>query len=1272
MPQVSSSGALRAPADFLRERLVRSPGVLLMLSSRVRLGLAATALLSLVLLPEAFALRPALPGANDAPAIGAAVPMQVASRELIQELTHQGLKALGVPSVDSRRLASRAIAVADAPDGPSVLDDLAHDAVALGALDAAAARDVFARMEAMTVMTAATTDAVGRAFGVNPDGNDGPGTLALGASSRITLPAGAPGAHLGGTCLSCPNFNFGPFAPTTAWQFDASSLASSGDCNWYAFDVIPGASYEFSLCNPASTGFDSVLELFTSGCGLISSADDNCAGGERITFTAGAGVTSVRLKVRGFGVNFGSYNLGYRRVCTGEPDCANPNETLPVPTVECQLASASVSDCSNAYHYEIDLIGGRTYTFTLCGSTCAGAGASFDGAVQIFNSSGVLLTSNSDACGDDGEIVFTPDTFTGTGTYCVRVVREAGASSDFTLGYRVACVAPVGVLLGPDTASTSEVDCTRNQTFSAGTSGTGTFTWSWTITPPPGSTATPSSGTETSADSSVTFTSLLQGDGDYTVNVTVTNACGTDSGVLTYNLEDRAGPVLTPTAERVSCATSTALPTRRITPTEVMAAIAPADIEDLLSEPDPDVVREALAAKLGAHPKNVVVLDRTVPGLVSPPSTMALSCGAPCTGFTTLQANNLYYDVFLDCDDGDFTAGTGVAHSVTIAAGSRQNVIFGGAGGGPGTSDPSWYVHDTGDHYLNPTGGRACLFDPADTAAEPASVGIEAEWLRNPTGLPGVTLRLREEIVAFGDSEANSGVRLTLGATNLLSSTQAVTMGVRWQIDYQNSGDDGPLFAKVTCQPFDVFDERSTEHEFTDAEIATFDFYRIQNNTSPPFFGNFTSATEIAGFPDTAKPDRLTYARWGSVVSEPWNYAANEGDPGPDFDSAVLYWFGFAPADGFTIAPGESFSRSVIIFTAGENQDCGSRRPGECATEAVIEICPGECARVGATAFDGCGFATVELVDSTPGAPTCSGNPCVISFPDEGTFVYTWRATDEVGNTVDCTSTVIVEEGTDCNQPPSCSAGGPASSECREAPVEGAFVDDIDGDEISYTWVSDNPMVSVEPAAGVIGAGLGPRALPPTIARLDDSVAPCGVTATLTLLVDDGQGGTSACTTTVLFLDDVAPTVGSASGGDADVCLWPPNHNYVPVTTADLSVLVTDGCTSATWRIVGCVSNQPDEAPEPSDVDRWNGDGNTEQDCVVSDDGTQLWVRAERCGAGVNAQDGRRYGIAVVAVDECGNESAPTIAGSVYVPHDQAPAEDGCLDSNELGTRDLP
>ena len=255
------------------------------------------------------------------------------------------------------------------------------------------------------------------------------------------------------------------------------------------------------------------------------------------------------------------------------------------------------------------------------------------------------------------------------------------------------------------------------------------------------------------------------------------------------------------------------------------------------------------------------------------------------------------------------------------------------------------------------------------------------------------------------------------------------------------------------------------------------------------------------------------------------------------------------------------------------------------------------------------------------------------------------------------------------NVAPTCSAGGPYASACRDAAIDGASVEDLDGDDVTYSWTSDRADVVVTPAAGVVPGGAGAQPLPPTVATLDPATPACNVVATLTLTVTDPAGLSSTCTTTVTFNDTEPPTI--AAGGGPIACIWPPNHWYVPVSLGDLGVVATDTCGDVAVSVVGCVSDQPDDAPE-SGADGWNGDGHTTDDCVLGSDGV-LYVRAERCGAGPTAQDGRHYGIQVVAVDQCGNASAPTIAGSIHVPHDQSPAErNGCLNPTRLGTRDIP
>jgi hypothetical protein len=266
-------------------------------------------------------------------------------------------------------------------------------------------------------------------------------------------------------------------------------------------------------------------------------------------------------------------------------------------------------------------------------------------------------------------------------------------------------------------------------------------------------------------------------------------------------------------------------------------------------------------------------------------------------------------------------------------------------------------------------------------------------------------------------------------------------------------------------------------------------------------------------------------------------------------------------------------------------------------------------------------------------------------------------------------SLVIHVEG--CNEAPTCTAGGPAASSCRSATVEGGVVEDADGDGIDFTWSSDNPDVSVVPPSGSLAPGVGPRALPPVDAVLAAGASACHANAVLTLTVNDGNGGSSSCTTAVTFHDDVAPVVsiGGGGGGAFEACLWPPNHAYQCFSAGDLGLLVVDACSEpVTWAIVGCSSDQPDDAPD-GDV---NGDGHTADDCVLGTDGSSFCVRSERAGSGPSAQAGRTYTVTVAATDACGNVSNDLALARIHVAHDRSPREAGCIDVTRTGCRDLP
>ncbi len=267
--------------------------------------------------------------------------------------------------------------------------------------------------------------------------------------------------------------------------------------------------------------------------------------------------------------------------------------------------------------------------------------------------------------------------------------------------------------------------------------------------------------------------------------------------------------------------------------------------------------------------------------------------------------------------------------------------------------------------------------------------------------------------------------------------------------------------------------------------------------------------------------------------------------------------------------------------------------------------------------------ATVEC-DAIPDAPAlaatdnCDDEPEVIadevSFPGSCPQSYTltrrWTATDNVGQVAVETQTLTVEDTTPPVLDP---APADVTVECDAVPAA-AQLDAADS-------CDDDP------------------ALDYAENRINGS-CPSSYALERTWTATDACGNESTEAQTVTVQDTAAPVV--MPGADDLYCLWPPNHDYVCFGREQFAPAIADNCGTTDWLFAGCASDQPEDA---------DGDGHTLDDCVVSADGSGFCVRAERAGS---IEAGRRYAVSIVAVDECGNASAPTVIGNVHVPRDAA------------------
>lgn len=223
------------------------------------------------------------------------------------------------------------------------------------------------------------------------------------------------------------------------------------------------------------------------------------------------------------------------------------------------------------------------------------------------------------------------------------------------------------------------------------------------------------------------------------------------------------------------------------------------------------------------------------------------------------------------------------------------------------------------------------------------------------------------------------------------------------------------------------------------------------------------------------------------------------------------------------------------------------------------------------------------------------------------------------------------------NIPPVASAGPDQTLEATSTAgalvtLDGSGSSDADLNPLTYTWSEEATVL----------AG-------PTASATSDVTFAVGI-HTVTLLADDGNGGTDTDSVLITIEDTVAPEIQSVTA-DPDT-LWPPNHKMVLVA---VDAIVTDlADAEPTWRITGvnmedldrsavagaaAAKGKKEKPPKPSKDIKWVIPG--------SNDPHHVWLRAERLGD----SGGRVYTITIEASDASGNTATDTV--DVTVPHDK-------------------
>lgn len=293
--------------------------------------------------------------------------------------------------------------------------------------------------------------------------------------------------------------------------------------------------------------------------------------------------------------------------------------------------------------------------------------------------------------------------------------------------------------------------------------------------------------------------------------------------------------------------------------------------------------------------------------------------------------------------------------------------------------------------------------------------------------------------------------------------------------------------------------------------------------------------------------------------------------------------------------PSGAFSEDTVIVNVVDTTDpmitappnvSVSTGPGATSCSAFVS----DATLGNATASDGCS-ATVTI--------TRTGVPAGNNFP-VGTTIVTYTANDGHGHTKSAMQSVTVTD----NTPPTLSV---PPNQTVNAPPNSCSAN-----------VNPGTATANDNCPGVTVTGVRSDSQPL------NAPYPVGVT-TITWTAKDAANNITTGNQTITVKDATAPVITLTTG---TIELSPPNHSYQTFTIANLVASVSDQC-DASVDINDVVISQVTS----DEIENGNGDGNTDDDIVITPDCKSVQLRRERQGNG----DGRVYKITVKVKDSSGN-----------------------------------